>query len=128
MAETKRYNKAQLMYGDIEIVCGSFKTSFKIDTTDLKATNSSTPYDTQFGDETIEAEASDIDPNLRKILKAKYEKKARETLASYDFEEETGNIVEDDVLYDAYIKELSKEDANKPFSVKFGATRYKKQE
>ena len=66
--------------------------------------------------------------NWRKVLKAKYEKKARETLASYDFEEETGNIVEDDVLYEAYIKEISKEDANKPFSVKFGATRYKKQE
>ena len=51
----------------------------------------------------------------------------KKTLASYDFEEETGNLVEDDVLYGAYIKEISKEDANKPFSVKFGATSSKKQ-
>ena len=128
MPETKRYNKAQLMFGDLEIVCGDFKMSFKVDTTDLSATNSSTPYDTQFGDESIEAEASDIDPNLRKALKAAYEKQEKRTLASYDFDEQTGDLVEDEVLYEAHIKELSKESANKPFSVKFGANRYKKQE
>lgn len=127
MADSVRYNQAQLMYGDLEIVCDSFKTSFKKDSEDLTATNSSQAYDTQFGKETVEAEASDIDPALRKDLKKLYDNNARLTLASYDFDEATGNLVEDDVLYGAYIKEISKENANKPFSVKFGATGHKKQ-
>lgn len=127
MAETIYYGESQLMFGDLEIVCDSFKISFKRDNEELTATNSSTPYGTQFGKETIEAEASDIDPALRKEIKRLWEQKVRDTLASYDFEEDTGNLIEDDVLYNAYIKEISKEDANKPFSIKFGATGYKKQ-
>ena len=127
MAETIRYGQSQLMFGDLEIVCDSFKVSFKRDDEDLTSTNSSTPYDTQFGKESIEAEASDIDPALRKDLKRLWERKTRDTLASYDFEEDTGDLIEDDVLYNAYVKEISKENANKPFSVKFGATGYKKQ-
>ena len=127
MADSQRYNQSQLMFGDLEIVCGGFKTSFKKDSEDLTATNSSSAYDTTFGKETVEAEASNIDPNLRKLIKKLYDANAKKTLATYDFEEETGNLVEDDVLYGAYIKEISKEDANKPFSVKFGATSSKKQ-
>ena len=127
MADTVRYNQAQLMFGDLEIICGSFKTSFKIDTEDYTATNSSSPYDNSFGTETVEAEASDIDPALRKPIKKLYDARVRDTLSSYDFEEETGNLIEDDVLYGAYIKEISKEDGNKPFSIKFGARKSKKQ-
>lgn len=127
MADTVRYNQSQLMFDDLEIVCDSFKTSFKTDTEDLTATNSSNPYDTSFGKVTIEAEASDVDPALRKPLKKLWETQKRGTLSSFDFDEETGNLIEDDVLYGAYIKELSKEDANKPFSVKFGARSTKKQ-
>jgi len=127
MADEVYYGESQLMFGDLEIICDSFKTTFKRESEELTATNSSTPYGTQFGKETIEAEASDVDPALRKTIKKLYEQKARETLASYDFEESTGNLVEDDVLYGAYIKEIGKENANKPFSIKFGATGYKKQ-
>ena len=127
MADSVRYNQSQLMFGDLEIVCGSFKTSFKTDTEDLTATNSKNPYDTQFGNETVEAEASDIDPALRKEIKRLYDAQTRDTLSSYDFDEDTGDLIEDDVLYGAYIKELSKENANNPFSVKFGARAHKKQ-
>ena len=127
MADSVRYNQSQLMFGDLEIVCGSFKTSFKVDTEELSATNSKNAYDTTFGKETIEAEASDINPALRKALKKLYDAQTRDTLSTYDFNEDTGDLVEDDVLYGAYIKEISKEDANKPFSVKFGATKSKKQ-
>lgn len=127
MADTTRYSQSQLMFGDVEIICDSFKTSFKRDSDDLTASNSSTPYGTLHGKETIEAEASDIDPALRKTLKRMWEQKVEDTLASYDFDEATGDLVEDDVLYGAYIKELSKEDGIKPFSVKFGARGYKKQ-
>ena len=126
MADSVRYNQSQLMFGDVEIICGGFKTSFKTDTEELNATASSSAYDTQFGKDTVEAEASDIDPALRKTLKKLWANKTRATLASYDFDEDTGDLIEDDVLYGAYIKEISKEDAVKPFSVKFGARGYKK--
>ena len=128
MADSVRYNQSQLMFGDLEIVCGSFKTSFKTDTEDLTATNSKNAYETTFGKETVEAEASDIDPALRKPLKKLYDAQVRQTLSSYDFDEETGNLIEDDVLYGAYIKELSKENSINPFSVKFGARSHKKQD
>ena len=127
MADTIRYNQSQLTFGDLEIVCGGFKTSFKTDSEELTATNSSSPYGTKFDKDTIEAEASDIDPNLRKTIKRLWSSKTVDILTTYDFDEDTGNLVEDDVLYGAYIKEISKEDANKPFSVKFGARGYKKQ-
>ena len=122
-----RYNQSILMFGDLEIICGGFKTSFKKDSEDYNATNSSSPYDTAIGNETVEAEASDIDPVQRKDIKKLYDNNVKDTLSSYDFDEKTGDIVEDDVLYGAYIKELSKEDANKPFSIKIGA-RYSKQQ
>jgi len=125
MADDVRYSQAQLMYGDLEIVCGGFKVTFKQDSEDLTATNSTVPYDVSLGKETVEAEASDVDPALRSTIKKLFKEKAKLTLASYDFEEATGNLVEDDVLYNAYIKEIGKEDANKPFSIKFGATGYK---
>ena len=122
-----RYSQSQLIFHDLEIICDSFKVSYKRDTEELTATNSATPYGTLHGKETIEAEASDIDPLLRPELKKLWEQKVEDTLSSYDFEEDTGNLVEDDVLYGAYLKELSKENANNPFSVKFGARGYKKQ-
>lgn len=125
--ETIYYGESQLMFGDLEIVCDDFKVNFKRDSEELTATNSSTPYGTQFGKETIEAEASDIDPALRKTIKKLWEKKTRDTLATYDFDEDTGDLIEDDVLYGVYIKEISKEKSNKPFSIKFGATGFKKQ-
>jgi len=122
MADETRYSLAQLMFNDIEIIADSFKTSFKRDAEELTATNSSNPYAVQEGKETIEWEASDIDPNMRKTVQNLYDNKVRGTVASYDFDEDTGNLVEDDVLYGAYITEVSKENANKPFSIKGGAT------
>ena len=127
MADTKRYNQSILLFGDLEIICGSFNTSFKRDSDELTATNSSTPYDTRDGAEKLEAEAKDVDPALRKTIKRLWQKKVRDTLASYDFDEDTGDILEDDVFYDAKISEISKEDANKPFSIKFDIRSYKKQ-
>ena len=127
MADNVSYNQSQLMYGDLEIICGGFKVSYKEDADDLTATNSSTPYGTQHGAVSVEWEASDIDPKLRKPLKRFFDNKIHETLASYDFDENTGDLFEDDVLYNAYITEISKEDGNKPFSVKGGARGYKKQ-
>ena len=122
-----RYNRSILMFGDVEIVCKTFKPTYKVDSEDYTASNSSVPYDASLGDITAEAEASDIDPLLRPVLKKIMLNKEKRTLVSYDYDEDTGNLIEDDVFYKAYIKELSKEN-NTPFSVKFGITSFKKPE
>lgn len=126
MPESVRYSKAQIMYGDLEIVCDGFKAGYKKDSEEYTALNSDTPYGTRKGAVTVEPEASDVDPALRKDLQRMFDQDVEATLVSYDYEESTGNLIEDDVFYNAYIKELSKEDVNKPFSVKWGVRGYKK--
>ena len=42
-------------------------------------------------------------------------------ISTYDYSEISGDIVEDDVFVDVWVEEISKENANKPFSVKGGA-------
>jgi hypothetical protein len=130
MAETVRYNLAQMMFNDLEIVADSFKTTIKMDAEELTATNSSNPYDVQYGKESLEWEASDIDPALRKDVQTIYDQQkidpsSKGTIATYDFNELTGDLVPDDIFYGAYITEISKENGNQPFSVKGGALKRK---
>lgn len=129
MVET-RYNLAQALFRNTEITTDSFKTTRKQDTETYTATNSHSPYAVAFGAESFEWEMSDIDPLMRKFFEEvmDYQKENPNDLglfATYDFNEITGDLVEDDVYYDAYITEISKENANKPFSVKGEALRKK---
>lgn len=129
MVET-RYNLAQALFRNTEITTDSFKTTRKQDTETYTATNSHVPYAVAFGAETYEWEMSDIDPLMRKFFEEAmdYQKENPNDLglfATYDFNEITGDLIEDDVYYDAFITEISKENANKPFSVKGEALRKK---
>lgn len=129
MVET-RYNLAQALFRNTEITTDSFKTTRKQDTETYTACNSHSPYAVAFGSESYEWEMSDIDPLMRKFFDEvmDYQKENPNDLglfATYDFNEITGDLVEDDVYYDAYITEISKENANKPFSVKGEALRKK---
>lgn len=129
MVET-RYNLAQALFRNTEIITDSFKTTRKQDTETYTACNSHSPYAVAFGAESYEWEMSDIDPLMRKFFDEvmDYQKENPNDLglfATYDFNEITGDLVEDDVYYDAYITEISKENANKPFSVKGEALRKK---
>lgn len=129
MVET-RYNLAQALFRNTEITTDSFKTTRKQDTETYTACNSHSPYAVAFGAESYEWEMSDIDPLMRKFFDEvmDYQKENPNDLglfATYDFNEITGDLVEDDVYYDAFITEISKENANKPFSVKGEALRKK---
>lgn len=129
MVET-RYNLAQALFRNTEITTDSFKTTRKQDTETYTACNSHSPYAVAFGAETFEWEMSDIDPLMRNFFEEvmDYQKENPNDLglfATYDFNEITGDLVEDDVYYDAFITEISKENANKPFSVKGEALRKK---
>jgi len=128
MANVMRYNLAQFVFDDTEIRTDSFKTTRKIEAETLTATNSHMPYATMFAKEELEWEASDIDPVYRSFFEDVIERqKADPTnlgiVATYDYSEVTGDLVEDDIYDDVWIEEISKENANKPFSVKGGAMR-----
>lgn len=131
MAEEKRYNLAQIIFNDTEITTDKFKVTRKQDADEYTATNSHNPYALSFSSETFEYELTDVDPLQRgffKDLMTAQQENPNDLpmIATYDFNEITGDLVEDDVFYDCYIKELSKENANDPFSVKGQALRMKK--
>ena len=126
MATVKRYNLAQIVYEDQQITTDTFKTTRKIDTEEYTASNDYNPYAINFSNETYEWEMSDIDPTYRSFFEDMMDRQKEDpstlaTVATYDYNKSTGDLVEDDVYDGAYITEISKENANKPFSVKGGA-------
>ena len=128
MATAQRYNLAQIVYEGEQITTETFKTTRKLETEEYKASNSHQPYAINFKEETFEWEMSKIDPLHRPFFEKLLEKHKNDpgdlcTLATYDYNPVTGDLVEDDVYDGAYIKEISKENGNQPFSVKGGALR-----
>lgn len=129
MASTvTRYNLAQFVFNDTQIRTETFKTTRKIEAEKLSACNSHYPYAVMFKNEEFDWECSDIDPVYRSFFEDIIEaQKADPTnlamVSTYDYSEITGDLVEDDVFDEVWVEELSKENANKPFSVKGGATR-----
>lgn len=128
MANVTRYNLAQIVYEDTEITADNFKTTHKFDSEELTATNSYNPYGVNITGESFEWEISDIDPTQRPYFEEMMENQKEDPtnlalIATYDYNPKTGDIAEDDVYDGAYITEISKESANKPFSVKGGALR-----
>ena len=128
MATVKRYNLAQIVYEGKQITTDTFKTTRKIDTEEYTASNDHNPYSINFGTETFEWEMSDIDPTYRSFFEDMMDRQKEDpstlaTVATYDYNKATGDLVEDDAYGGAYITEISKENANKPFSVKGGATK-----
>ena len=126
MATVQRYNLAQIVYEDQQITTDTFKTTRKIDTEEYTASNDYNPYAINFSNETYEWEMSDIDPTFRSFFEEMMDRQKADpsdlaTVATYDYNKSTGDLVEDDVYDGAYITEISKENAKKPFSVKGGA-------
>ena len=126
METVQRYNLAQIVYEDQQITTDTFKTTRKIDTEEYTASNDYNPYAINFSNETYEWEMSDIDPTFRSFFEEMMDRQKADpsdlaTVATYDYNKSTGDLVEDDVYDGAYITEISKENANKPFSVKGGA-------
>lgn len=130
--ENKRYNLAQFIFNDTEVVGDSFTLTRKQDTETFTSFNSHTPYCVAINGETYEWELTDVDPIQKKIFTDAMNAQKKNTsnlplIATYNFDDETGDLVEDDVLYDVFITELSKE-SNKPFSVKGEALRLKERD
>lgn len=120
-----RYNLAQFFFNGQEITTETFKTTRKISTEKLKACNSHSPYAVMFEEEEFTWECSDIDPLLRPFFDEVADSQKEDPahlpmVCTYDYNP-MGDVVEDDVFDEVWIEEISKENANKPFSVKGGA-------
>ncbi len=128
MPTETRYSLAQFVFNGTEILCDSFKTTRKQDVEKHTSTNSHNAYSVSFGQEEYEWDMDDIDPEFRNFFEdiLDTQKTLPETLpyiATYDYVEGTGDVVEDDVYYGVWVEEISKEKSNQPFSVKGGALR-----
>lgn len=128
MPTETRYSLAQFTFNGEEIICDGFKTTRKQDVEKLTCTNSHNAYAVTFGKEEYDWDLDDIDPQYRQFFENILD--TQKTLpdelayiATYDFVEGTGDIVEDDVYYGVWVEEISKDKANQPFSVKGGALR-----
>lgn len=126
MADEKRYNLAQFFYNDTKIIFDGIKTTRKQEVTERTSRDDHSPYAVDFGKESFEWEASDIDQSFRKFFDEIMDNQKRNpgqlaTISTYDYNKETGDLVEDDVFYGVWVEELSKENVNEPFSVKGGA-------
>ena len=130
MATSKvmRYNLAQFLFEDTEIVTETFKTTRKIEAETLTACNSHVPYATMFKKEELDWEVSNVDPQFRTFFEDIIDRQKEDPtnlamISTYDYSEMTGDLVEDDIYDEVWVEEISKENANKPFSVKGGATK-----
>lgn len=127
MANTvTRYNLAQFVFDDTQITTETFKTTRKLEAEKLTACNSHYPYAVMFKKDELDWECSDIDPIFRPFFEDVIEAQKADPsnlamVSTWDYSEVTGDLVEDDVFDEVWVEEISKENANKPFSVKGGA-------
>ena len=131
MADEKRYNLCQVVFKDKEIIHDTLKITRKQESEELTSNSSHYPYAVQFKGETLDFELSDIDPLERKFFNEMMTAQQSNPsdlpmIAGYDWNENTGDLVESDVYYGAYISEISIENVNNPFSVKGSCLRMKK--
>lgn len=130
MADEVQYTLARFVFNDTRIRVGSFKTTRKQEVEKHNSTDDHTPYSISITEESFEWEASDIDPTYRKFFDKIMDKQKNNSselgrVVTYDYAPDNGDLIEDDVYYGAWIEELGKEDANKPFSAKGGALKKK---
>ena len=128
MPTETRYSLAQITFNGEEVLCDNFKTTRKQEVEKMTSTGSHNAYAVTFGKEEYDWDMDDIDPEFRPFFEdiLDQQKALPEELpyiATYDFVEATGDVIEDDVYYGVWVEEISKEKANKPFSVKGGALR-----
>lgn len=128
MPTETRYSLAQITFNGEEVLCDSFKTTRKQEVEKMTSTGSHNAYAVTFGKEEYDWDMDDIDPEFRPFFEEilDQQKALPEELpyiATYDFVEATGDVIEDDVYYGVWVEEISKEKANQPFSVKGGALR-----
>lgn len=128
----RRYQQAIFVVDSVtdNITCEEFTVTIELDAETRPCTSSIDPYDVDFGKRELSWSLDSVDPKFRKDLERVMEEQITLgklfNVQTYDFAEGTGDLVEDDVLYDAYITNIEKTSSNKPFSVEGGALRIKR--
>jgi hypothetical protein len=120
-----RYNLFHVYIDSTQVICDGLKITDKTKATRKYGKNSSTAYAVTFETDEGEYELSEIDPaqkdffrELRKSQKG--HPKNLPNLYVYNYNEETGDLVEDNVYYNIWIEEISDEDVTSKFTVKGG--------
>ena len=126
MATVKRYNLARFTFDGERIVTKTFKTTRKIGVDKLTSSDSHVPYSVMFKEEELDWDISDVDPTYRPFFDKIIDKQKEDPtnlpyIATYDYSEVGGELIEDDVFDEVWVEEISKDTGNKPFSVKGGA-------
>lgn len=131
MAEqTKRYDLSQFVFNNNEVQAGSFKMTKTMDTETYSSFNAYEPFCVSVNGVSYSWELSDIDPAQKHIFDEAFESQRNSQgelpiIATYNYDPATGDLIEDDVLYEVFISEISKENS-KPFSAKGEALKLKK--
>ena len=132
MAE-KTYKLAQIVFDGIDedIRCNEFTVTREMDAEERTATNDYNAYDVDLGKESITWSMDEVDPKFRKALTEIYNNQLagvdRFSIATFDFNKATGELETDDVLYECYITNIEKTNANAPFTCEGGALNIKKE-
>lgn len=128
----KTYQLAQFVIDgvDDDIRCEEFTVTRELDAEEKKATNSHNAYAVNYGQETITWSCDSVDASFRKELTRIWNEQLagadRFSIATFDFNEATGALETDDVLYECYITNIEKTSANQPFSIEGGALNIKR--
>ena len=128
----KVYQLAQFVIDgvDDDIRCEEFTVTRELDAEEKKATNSHNAYTVNYGKESITWKCESVDPSFRKELTRIWNEQLagadRFSIAPFDFNEVTGALETDDVLYECYITNIEKTSANQPFSIEGGALNIKR--
>ena len=128
----RKYQQAMFVVDSVtdNIISEEFTITIELDAETRPCTSSIDPYDVDFGKRQLSWSLDSVSPKFRKDLERVMEEQVTQgklfNIQTYDFAEGTGDLVEDDVLYDAYITSIEKTSANKPFNVEGGALRIKR--
>lgn len=130
MTDYKRYNYAKFTINGTDIIVESFKLGIKQETTEHNCSSSAYPYEVSMGKISLDWDLTKVAARHYKLFKSLLKKQNADPddlaqVAIYDYNEQTGDLVEADVLYGVYVTEISPENSNDPFSVKGKAKRMK---
>lgn len=120
-----RYTLAKFFIGDEEITAESLDISNSVDVTQNYGSNSKDPYSISFGQREGTFEFSNVDIKhkafVREYMNAQYKSTVKlDDLSVYDFDEETGDVVEDNIYYEIWIDDESETSSNGEFGFSGG--------
>lgn len=120
-----RYSLFHTYIGSTQIISEGLKVTDKTTATRKYGKHSATAYAVSFDKDEGDFELSEIDPAQKSFFRdlRKSQRGGPKTLPNlyvYSYNEETGDLIEDNVYYNIWVEEISDEDVTSKFTVKGG--------